>query len=99
MPLTNCPDCDKQISDAAPSCIHCGRPITENSLAPKLNAALTLAPCPKCRSTDVTDKLAQVVQEGGFSPLSGMLLGGFAALATKGRYTCNSCKFQWKSNS
>lgn len=26
MPLITCPDCEKQISDAAPSCIHCGRP-------------------------------------------------------------------------
>src|SRR6476619_5935030 len=27
MPLIECPDCGKQISDAAPACIHCGRPI------------------------------------------------------------------------
>jgi uncharacterized membrane protein YvbJ len=23
----SCPDCGKQISDAAPACIHCGRPM------------------------------------------------------------------------
>ena len=28
MPLVTCPDCGKQVSDAAPSCIHCGRPFT-----------------------------------------------------------------------
>ena len=27
MPLVNCPDCEKEISDAAPGCIHCGRPM------------------------------------------------------------------------
>ena len=27
MPLTNCPDCSNQISDKAPTCIHCGRPL------------------------------------------------------------------------
>jgi len=26
MALVTCPDCGKQISDAAPACIHCGRP-------------------------------------------------------------------------
>ncbi len=27
MPLVKCPDCQHDISDAAPSCIHCGRPM------------------------------------------------------------------------
>lgn len=27
MPLIECPDCKKQISDQAPACIHCGCPI------------------------------------------------------------------------
>jgi hypothetical protein len=27
MPLIACPDCTREISDAAPSCIHCGRPM------------------------------------------------------------------------
>lgn len=26
MPLVTCPDCHRRISDAAPACIHCGRP-------------------------------------------------------------------------
>jgi len=26
MPLIECPDCKKQISDIAPACPHCGRP-------------------------------------------------------------------------
>jgi hypothetical protein len=30
MPLVKCPDCGNQISDSAPSCIHCGRPMRES---------------------------------------------------------------------
>jgi len=31
MPLTECPDCHKEISDQAASCINCGRPMTANA--------------------------------------------------------------------
>lgn len=27
MALVTCPDCGKQVSEHAPSCIHCGRPL------------------------------------------------------------------------
>jgi uncharacterized membrane protein YvbJ len=27
MSLVTCPDCGKQVSEQAPSCIHCGRPL------------------------------------------------------------------------
>ncbi|HEX8565409.1 MAG TPA: hypothetical protein VF648_07030 [Pyrinomonadaceae bacterium] len=27
MPLINCPDCQKEVSDIAPNCLNCGRPI------------------------------------------------------------------------
>lgn len=27
MPILDCPDCSKQVSDAAPTCPHCGRPL------------------------------------------------------------------------
>ncbi len=29
MPLITCPDCEKQVSDRAPTCIHCGAPLLE----------------------------------------------------------------------
>lgn len=27
MPLIECPDCSKLVSDSAPTCVHCGRPL------------------------------------------------------------------------
>ncbi|WP_420127437.1 hypothetical protein [Longimicrobium sp.] len=34
--LITCPDCRREISDAAPACIHCGRPTTP--VAPRVDA-------------------------------------------------------------
>jgi hypothetical protein len=31
MPLINCPECRKQVSDKAPTCPHCGNPIAGGS--------------------------------------------------------------------
>ena len=41
MPLVTCPDCQKEISDAAENCPGCGRP---------MNTAIK---CPNCKSTNV----------------------------------------------
>lgn len=32
MPLVTCPDCEKQVSDAAPACPHCGRPMRATTI-------------------------------------------------------------------
>lgn len=34
MPLITCPDCEKRYSDAAPACIHCGRPTMSAAIDP-----------------------------------------------------------------
>ena len=47
MPLVPCPDCGAQISDAAPACIHCGRPAA--SLAPETAPADSDANEPSAR--------------------------------------------------
>jgi hypothetical protein len=73
MPLMDCPDCNKQHSDAAPACIHCGRP---NALAlapaasrPALVVPVTPGPppgglaCPRCATPDVR-KLPLIYREG-----------------------------------
>ncbi len=33
MTLMSCPDCGKDVSDEAPSCIHCGRPLNGDGIA------------------------------------------------------------------
>ena len=38
MPLIKCPDCLNQISDAAPTCPHCGRPFGPRSSTPPVPA-------------------------------------------------------------
>lgn len=38
MPLTNCPDCNQQVSDQAPTCPSCGRPIKEHPAPPPLKS-------------------------------------------------------------
>jgi hypothetical protein len=37
MPLINCPECEKQVSSAAPSCIHCGYPLSHEHLPSNKN--------------------------------------------------------------
>lgn len=34
MPLINCPDCQLQVSDSAPNCPRCGRPIAQHFAPP-----------------------------------------------------------------
>jgi len=31
MALVRCPDCSKEVSDQAPACIHCGRPLKQTT--------------------------------------------------------------------
>ena len=39
MPLIECPDCGKPVSDKAPACIHCGRPLGERPAPEELDDA------------------------------------------------------------
>lgn len=43
MPLAPCPDCGRDVSTAAPACIHCGRPLA----APSAPAPAAAAPGPE----------------------------------------------------
>lgn len=42
MALIQCPDCGNNISDRAPSCIHCGRPQFESTAPPPAEPAQTI---------------------------------------------------------
>lgn len=52
MPLISCPDCGAQVSDTAPSCVKCGRPIAAAARAqrpPKAQrGCLELGPFTTC---------------------------------------------------
>lgn len=78
MGLITCPDCGKEISDAAPACIQCGRPmqgLPQRITAPqrrdmaehveKVPESPGLGSCAHCGSTDV--KLCSYVYSAGLS--------------------------------
>jgi hypothetical protein len=48
MPLVTCTDCGQRVSDAAPVCIHCGRPMAASQVAvdapPRATSAEPIAP-------------------------------------------------------
>lgn len=72
MPLVTCPDCEKQISDAAPACIYCGRPFqrvgrAEPDLPTSPVHGRALLRCPQCGSDDV--RRLSVVYASGLSSL------------------------------
>lgn len=45
MALINCPECGKEVSDKAQSCIHCGYPLKKSKSAPSFTG---MNICPKC---------------------------------------------------
>lgn len=59
MPLIKCPDCEKEISDRAASCIHCGCPISGVDASSTIATIIkeiskteqTTRTCPKCQAT------------------------------------------------
>ena len=87
MALIVCPDCGERISDSAPSCIHCGRPMSggagvaaaspERSSAPVRTLSASEYSCPRCRSEDVR-KLSIIHHSGLSSVQSSTLIEGAA---------------------
>jgi hypothetical protein len=75
MPLIACPDCEKHVSDSAPSCIHCGLPLRSGTEVAAETAPQRVVPigaialqqsaysCPKCGSED-TKKLSVLWRDG-----------------------------------
>ena len=44
MALIRCPDCGREVSDQAPACVGCGRPIAQGTTAPQGSTE-----CPQCK--------------------------------------------------
>ena len=103
MPLINCPECNKEISNKAASCPNCGYPINSLKLSieqkPSTPKVATypqekLLKCPKCRSTQVSAHKKGF--SGGKAVAGAVLTGGIGLLAgTIGsndvKITCLNC--------
>lgn len=91
MALINCSECNKEISDKAISCPHCGNPINEIQQPTITEEYLC---CPKCKSKKLHTE--QIGFSGGKALAGAVLAGGIGLLAgTIGskdlRLTCMKC--------
>jgi len=67
MALIPCPECNRQISDKAANCPHCGNPLTGPADKPQ-RAALSVETAPgRVVRTEATAKIWKVVQFAGFA--------------------------------
>lgn len=97
MALVSCPECNKEISDKAQRCPHCGYPIAAN--ISKTTEKEEQLCCPKCFSKEIfVDKRGF---SGGKAALGSLLIGNIGLLAgTIGsndvRITCLKCGYKFK---
>ncbi len=79
MPLLECPDCRGKVSDQAPACPHCGRPMKHDSVAPQPKEHRDGdAKCPHCGKM-----VTPVVTSVG---------GGSCSVGRREKWTCPACK-------
>jgi endogenous inhibitor of DNA gyrase (YacG/DUF329 family) len=95
MPLINCPECGKEISDKAVSCPNCGFPINK-----KASNDEEYMCCPKCLSKDL--HVEQKGFSGGQALAGAVMVGGIGLLAgTMGskdvQVTCLKCGAKFKA--
>jgi len=94
MALTKCTECNREISDKAETCPHCGCP--SSSVAKATGPA-----CPQCKGTNLSagDKGFGL----GKAAVGGLLLGPVGLLgglfgSKKTTVTCLSCGHKWTLN-
>lgn len=96
MPLINCPECEKEVSNKAISCPNCGSPIS-----PSINnAEQEHLCCPRCHSKELHSEHQGF--SGGKALAGAMLVGGIGLLAgTIGnkdvQITCLKCGRKFKA--
>lgn len=69
MGIVKCPDCGKDISDAAPSCLGCGRPMKTSATSTPVKEALN-------------DNSSSSGLVGAFIAVIGLIVGCVAAFAS-----------------
>lgn len=92
MALIKCPDCEKEVSDKAKSCIHCGCPLAVTK-TPFNNTHGSSGQCPACGSLRTRDNVKLAHKEGGVATLLGNRLGRLITGA--GRFFCKDCSHSW----
>lgn len=78
MPLLECPDCGGKVSDQAPACPHCGRPMGEHSAASHPKDREGDAKCPHCGKM-----VTPVVTNVG---------GGTCSVGSREKWQCPACR-------
>jgi hypothetical protein len=88
--LIKCPECKREVSDKAETCIGCGCPLQKR---PKYS----VGKCPGCGSYETFDSIEKERREGGFFQALGALMGG--KVAGRGRFVCRKCHHEWDFSS
>jgi len=88
--LIHCPDCDKEVSNKAAACIHCGCPLK----APQRKPLGSVGECPACGSLNTIDRIADVRKRDGFFGSLGARIG--SRISGHGRYGCKDCRHTWE---
>jgi len=101
MPLKACPDCSKDVSDAAPACPHCGRPLIST-----VETAIMGIRCPNCWSCDYKKRkhvtgIGLGLFFGGivaafFTFGVGLVLCVISVFLCENWLHCKKCGWQWK---
>ena len=89
MPLINCPDCGTEVSDAAPNCPKCNRPIAERSkLWPWVGVIVAFFTYPFVAFIvlEIVDVMVgrQFLPEWVFQPAVALVMVGFVAALALG---------------
>ena len=82
MPLTTCPDCQAKVSDAAPSCPNCGRPMS--SVVPHVEGTTGMAGTYGVFGGFVGFMIGGMLVWGGCAGFASMEPKGFALCAFGG---------------
>lgn len=84
MPLIVCPDCSRQVSDAAPSCLGCGRPF----VAPHAPVGTMSSQVMVQRKGGVYEAAGTATIIGGMAVATFGFIGGSSAVGTLGLVVC-----------
>jgi uncharacterized membrane protein YvbJ len=94
--LITCADCGNSISDSAPQCPHCGRPIATAQSAPtKLDK--TGAWCPNCHNRDSYKSTSGVGCVFWIFVLVSMGLALLMIPFLPKTWRCRVCKHEWRA--